>query len=463
MRKFLLVLSIPFILGVLLYAQQTSGIQRASVSEARMLYNREALIADFYNYTPTLPTESIPLNLLKDRARMMCSVKWIPKSDIPYNSGYFKKNELVEGLPYSSVKELQNFIGLDVSIYTFLTAVNNPYSLLYTEDVAAGNPCYLGGVYNGKNSHTFYGTVCSSFTAFCFGEINNYASFNYKNGKVPNYKLKADQSIDAISSGDLFWCPGHVALITEVERNAEAAVVRIELIESAGKKVTVTRYTPTAFARRMGGTLNPKNQAYLYENNLLAKTDEGKRPNMSTDNISSILSNLRVDNLEICTWFGDKPCVGEWDKIMLTFTKKDYDRIIVFLNDEVVDTLDISNEDHSIEYNHGGKGIYKARLASATTISSVFTSFEVLDTKTETYSNTDGSVTILFPDNSNPEIVYWINRAGEQYTFPLTVSETAKKEGKMIIQAKPKPENILRVIYRGEYGRTINRPDHLFQ
>ncbi|MBD5292623.1 MAG: hypothetical protein HDS23_05165 [Bacteroides sp.] len=464
MRKLLLVLSIPIIVGVLLYAQQTSGIQRASNIETCMVYDREALIENFYNYTPALPTESIPLNLLKDKARMMSCIEWIPKSDVPYNSGYFRKDELVQGLPYSSVKELQRFIGLDVSIYTFLTAVNNPYSLLYTEDVAAGNPCYLGGTYNGKNSHTFYGTVCSSFTAFCFGEINNYASFNYKNGQLPHYTLKADQSIDAVSPGDLFWCPGHVALITEVDRNAGGTVVRIELIESAGKKVTTTKYTPTAFARRLGKSLNSKNQGYLYENKLLTKVAGDKEINLPSDSLSSILSDLRVDNKEICTWFGDKPCLGEWDKIMLNFTKKDYDRIFVFLNDVVVDTLDISKDNHSVEYHHRGRGIYKAHLASARGISPVSTSFEVLDTKTKMYDNTDGSMTtILFPDNSNPEIVYWVNRAGEQYTFPLIVSETAKKEGKMVIQAKPKPENILRVIYRGEYGRAINRPDHLFQ
>lgn len=393
----------------------------------------------------------------------MGSVEWVPKTDVPNNLGFFQKGETVTGLPYSSVKELQKFIGLDVSIYTFLTAVNNPHSLLYTQNVAAGNPCYLGGTYKGKNSHTFYGTVCSSFTAFCYGEDNNYASFNYRNGQVPNYYLKPDQSIECVEGGDLYWCPGHVALITGVEKDSSGSVKKIQLFESAGDKVNSRIYTPLAFSFRLSGSGNPKNKGYLYGNKLIKRVEEESMDTLSKQAIQKILNNLELGSDEICTWFGDKPCIGEWDKVVINFSKKNYDRIIISLDDNVVDTLDISKADHSIEYSTRGAGIYKANLASDSEISSNYTSFEVLDTTTKIQQMEDGSVEVFFAANSDPEFVYWVNDAGEQYTFPTNVPVHERNEGRMRVKSCTKKGVVLRVIYRGKFGRAINKPTHLFR
>lgn len=459
MRKYLVFFTLIF-LGLLVYSQQLDDLLQKNNGIVNDNYIN--LLSEIYNCNYNLHNDSITVNGIKSKALLMSNVEWVPKFDIPNNSGHFSKGKPVTGLPYSSVKELQKFIGLDVSIYTFLTAVNNPYSLLYSEDVAEGNPCYLGGTYNGKNSHTFYGTVCSSFTAFCYGENDNYTSDNYRNNQVPNYYLKADQSIENVSSGDLFWCPGHVALLTEVEKDSLGKISKIELFESAGTGVHSKIYTPISFLLRMSGNGNPQKQAYIYRNKLVEQSNSNLDNNPLQNNIQWMINNLPVKNQEICTWFGDKPCIGEWDRIMINFNKKDYDRIIISLNDEVIDTLDISNVEHSIEYKNIGRGIYKAQLASDTIISSDYTSFEIINTATKLHQNPDGTLEVLFADGSQPEIVYWINKAGEQHTFPITISSEAKKEGKMTIQPCNKKDAMLRVIYRGKYGRATNRPDHLF-
>lgn len=415
---------------------------------------------DVFNCSFKKNNDSISHNYIKQRAILMSNVKWCPKSDIPNNLGYFPQGEIIMGLPYSSVKELQKFIGLDVSIYTFLTAVNNPYSLLYSEDVAKGNHCYLGGTYNGINSHTFYGTVCSSFTAFCYGENYNYTSFNYRNELVPNYYQKSDQSLETLEVGNLFWCPGHVALITEVEKDSQNNIRRIELFESGGTKVYSIDYTPTSFLKRMSGNGNPKNKAYLYRNKLV-ETSVGKDYEFKKDDVQLIFDNLSIGNSEICTWFGDRPCLGEWDKLMINFNKQHYDKIIISLNEEVIDTLDISNMEHSIEYEIKSKGIYKAQLASDTIVSPIYTSFEIIDTTTKIRQNDDGTFEVLFADNSDPEIVFWVDKTGDQLSFPITVSSEAKKSGKIVIKPCARKDRILRVIYRGNYGRAINKPDYL--
>lgn len=463
MKKVLLIFSLLF-LGLLLHSQQLSdrfnGQNGILSADSNCDYN--AILSGIYDCNNELHDDSIIKSNLKERALLMSCVEWIPENDVPNNSGIYSKGKKVKGLPYSSVKELQKFIGLDVSIYTFLTAVNNPYSLLYSEDVAEGNPCYLGGTYNGKNSHTFYGTVCSSFTAFCYGENYNYASFNYRDGQVPNYYLKSDQGVEDLSSGDMFWCPGHVALITDVERDSLGHVSKIEMFESAGIKVYSKIYTPSTFMRRMSGNGNPKKQAYLYRNKLVENREGNSNCSFSKGTLQDLLKNLQVGNDEICTWFGDKPCIGEWDKVMINFKKKNFNKLIVSLNDEIVDTLDISSVEHSIEYQIKGEGIYKAQLASDSNISPHFTCFEVIDTSTEIINKEDGSVEIVFAEGSQPEFVFWVTKAGDQHTFPMAVPDRARKYGKMIIEPCTKKDARLRVIYRGKYGRAINRPDHLF-
>lgn len=407
--------------------------------------------------------DSILVDDLQSRAMIMRWVKWTPKHSIPNNTGAFSPGKTLTGLPYSSVKELQKFIGLDVSIYTFLTAVNNPHSLLYTEDVAEGNPCYLGGIYNGKNCHTFYGTVCSSFTAFCYGENYNYTSYNYRDGQVPHYYLKPDQSLENISAGDLFWCPGHVALIYNVERNSLNKVNKIELFESVGTRVSSKSYTPSKFLQRLSGNGNEKKKGYLYGNSMIEFASASKLTAPSKKSVELAYDSIQVNNDEICTWFGDRPCIGEWDKLVINFNKKNFDRIIISQNNEVVDTLDITQLDHSIEYNFKGTGIYEARLATTTTVSPKCTSFEIIDTSTKVIDNKDGTSEIYFAENSNPEIVFWVNKNGYQLSFPNRVTNKDKGDGKMKIKTVARKDAMVRVIYSGEYGRSINKPEYLFK
>lgn len=425
------------------------------------LYNYDRILLDVYTCNYNSQNDSISFRDIKERAILMSFIEWIPQSNIPNNIAFFQKNKKVIGLPYSSVKELQKFIGLDVSIYTFLTAVKNPYSLLYTEDVAMGNPCYLGSTYNGKNCHTFYGTVCSSFIAFCFKDNNNYTSFNYKNGKVSNYYRLLDHNIDSIMEGDLFWTPGHIALITDIETNTSGQTTKLSLYESASDKVHIKNYTRTSFLWKLAGNGNPTKHGYIFRNKLIKKTNDSIDYKLKKINIQSLLDSITMND-EICTWFGDKPCIAEWDRLKLNFNKKIYNKIIICKDNQIIDTLDISNLDHSIEYKLKGAGLYKAQLASDSNISQNYTCFEVINTNTKLTHIDNGLLEIVFPNNSDPEIVYWINQSGEQYTFPITITDNVKNKGRMIIKPCNKKDAILRVIYRGRYGRAINKPNHLF-
>ena len=91
-------------------------------------------------------------------ARILSRVEWTPVAEgMPMRGkGYFKKGVAYTGVPYSSVKSLGRYIGFDIFLKTFLAAVENPRSVLYTEDLS-GKVSNAGG---------YYGAVCSSYTSY---------------------------------------------------------------------------------------------------------------------------------------------------------------------------------------------------------------------------------------------------------------------------------------------------------
>ena len=64
------------------------------------------------------------------KAYQMADIVFFPKTDFSANSRQYSAGKRYKGLVYSSVKEINTYIGTDVSFHTFMTAVNNPKSKL---------------------------------------------------------------------------------------------------------------------------------------------------------------------------------------------------------------------------------------------------------------------------------------------------------------------------------------------
>src|SRR5687768_4608430 len=93
-----------------------------------------------------------------ERARALSQIQWTPVADTmpSRRGGYFEKGKQYTGAPYSSVRSVGRYIGFDISVRTFLAAVENPHSVLYTENLRGEVP----------NAAPYYGTVCSAFTSY---------------------------------------------------------------------------------------------------------------------------------------------------------------------------------------------------------------------------------------------------------------------------------------------------------
>ena len=161
-------------------------------------------------------------------AHIMSRVKWTPVADgIPKRGrGHFKQGTVYTGVPYSSVKTVGRCIGFDIYLKTFLAAVENPHSVLYTEDLS-------GKV---SNAAPYYGKVCSTFTSYALQCALPYRSSHHDTQFRTGVVLVDPQSAQAAEPGDVIYTPpakpgggSHVELVTAVERNGEGVTaVRVE-------------------------------------------------------------------------------------------------------------------------------------------------------------------------------------------------------------------------------------------
>ena len=102
------------------------------------------------NLVDDVPTQGA-LNAIK-KAYQMTDIMFIPRGTFVANSGkkVYYGGEKYQGLGYSSVKEIDTYVGMDVSFHTFMTAIHNPRSVIYTENVSKPP-------YHGKNCAAYYG------------------------------------------------------------------------------------------------------------------------------------------------------------------------------------------------------------------------------------------------------------------------------------------------------------------
>ena len=164
-------------------------------------------------------------------ARILSHVKWTPIADTLPNrkGGFFEKGKEVTGVPYSSVRSEGRYIGFDIAVRTFLAAVENPQSVLYTENLT-------GKV---SNAAAYYGSVCSAYTSYALGcglpEVSRRSGPPVSQGII----LVDPQSAQAAQVGDVIYTPhatessgSHVEIITAVTKDPQGIVTTVRVEES---------------------------------------------------------------------------------------------------------------------------------------------------------------------------------------------------------------------------------------
>lgn len=182
------------------------------------------------------------------RAAQMTEIRWTPRErfptgliihdenhkrvDIDMFAGKFRPQK---GVNYSSVRCYEKFVGDNVLFETYLSAISNPRSVMYTRSQHG----------NGRAMYNFYGTVCSSFAAYVYHLPVRHPCSAWPSipgvTKVDTAQLENLQLCDALLSKT------HIAVITGIERDVDGIVRRITVSESMTPVCAVSQYTPEEF------------------------------------------------------------------------------------------------------------------------------------------------------------------------------------------------------------------------
>lgn len=124
------------------------------------------------------------------------------------------------GLIYSSTLRDGTDALWNVNPSTYYSAVQNPASVLYTED-------NRGRVWNEAG---YYGSVCSTTALKACGYKYPYNTYEVN----ALFTEKTDHSIENVEPGDILWTSGHVAGVVEVIESSDNVVLGIRIVEQSG-------------------------------------------------------------------------------------------------------------------------------------------------------------------------------------------------------------------------------------
>lgn len=337
------------------------------------------------------------INAVK-KAYHLTDITFTPLRSIDYNVGTYQPNTLYKGMIYSSVKETGTYVGSNVSFHTFMTAIHNPRSRIYTDRVDESP-------YHGTNCRSYYGVVCSSLVSYALGLSPIHSSYDF----VASEEMEElDYSnIDSFHIADLLWKSGHIALITDVVRDKNDNVVSLEIseaIQSGCRRYSVAK---SAFKRSVA----PEFEKALRYKHLDINFNYSPAPEFVT-----VFDENPVPfefNEDICVDKGDKSCyfVGEDVVLNLSLPKGTVEiyKDNALLSEVEVDSLDLRLTD--LDY-----GSYQARIVEGE-LSSDFTSWIVVD---KTIVPLSAEMKLYFKsENATPLSIFFCNKSGGR-SYPLT-------------------------------------------
>lgn len=395
------------------------------------------------------------------KAKQMLNVAWTPTNGtMPKKDGVSNYANAVNqtGVPYSAVLETNTYIPQNVSFYTFVSAVNNPYSLLYTENVAGNHyRSAIGKTYHGNvpadgQRGTYMGSTCSMLIGYALGFRIMYGAgkmYTMTDTFIPVY----DQSAQGVELMDILLSPGHGILVTDIWRTKRGEVVRIKTIEEVGNVIEKT-FTADEFNTFLA---NGDNTGYtltrykdLYKNTeyhpspVVAVTDEGEAP------VNPVF------NEDICVFKGDKSTFTEGDVIRVNFFNGSYTAMEIYKNDVLVSTVEnLDTTTHYVDVStvSSGYGKYKARMEKTGGGYSDFTYWEVLNCDVqydkETYTVTFSS------ENAVARQAKYVRITGNLYP---AIDLEDRQSGSVVYTPDFTPNQTIYLIveFVGEYGATFS-------
>lgn len=383
------------------------------------------------------------------KAHQLTDLEFVPANTLIANKKKtYQPNQKYKGVIYSSVMETSTYVGLDVSIHTFMTALNNPRSVLYTEHLNEYP-------YHGSRIASYYGTVCSAFVSYALG-FKAYQT-TYDIAEHDFMTLVDNQSAKGIQLADVLWQKDHVALITGIRRNkTNGEIVRIEISEawlSGARRRVVEGESDFNKMLEKG-----KWKIYRYKN-------------LEKNSYTPWTDFVAVDgehrttfqyNDAICPNKGDKSCYITGENVVLNIT--DGYRKLEIYKDEVLYKQFRVGDDLDIVLRDLPYGDYKARVRKWWKKSD-FTYWKIIDAQVNT--NEENGTVSFHSDNATPIYLEFCTITGSRPIWAWYIlTEKDIANGFVNVSKLPlygrlmkKTSNMYaKVHFECDYGRAVNKP-----
>lgn len=321
------------------------------VSEVELLTENETI-----EEIPLKPKNAIEIGRLNavKKAYQMTDLVFTPLLPIEANYSTYNAGETYTGLIYSSVKEIGTYVGSSVSFHTFMTAIHNPRSKIYTERLDRYP-------YHGYNCKAYYGTVCSGLVSYALGL--SYGSYDFPTSEL--MEAVNAELIDSVHVADVLWNSQHVAMITNVYRNRKGQVKDVEISEAVQYGCVRETISASRFA-----ALTQSKYKHIYRYKYIGD-------NIKYDPAPQFVAVLDetpvsfVYNDDLCPDKGDKACYREDEDVIINIMH-DFKYLEVYKDEELVLTIE-STSDRDIVLQDLAFGDYKARICYGETL--VFSDF----------------------------------------------------------------------------------------
>lgn len=309
------------------------------------------------------------LNVI-NRAYQMAKLTYTPVANLPTQvnttkyPGYVPSGTKVTGVMYSSVRNEALYVPQCVSLDTYMTALLNPNSYIYTK--TEPSPHY--------NALTYYGAVCSSMVGWCYGidsVIPTTVSFDNYDGM----EVIENQSPYGLKLGDMLnRSDHHIVIITDIVRNNRGIISKIEVSEqvsSSSHPMTRRQYlTPTQI---QSSYFNIGYVAYRYH--YIYKVPYTASPWVNLDDEAE----EPTWNLNLSPRRGDKANWRPGETIEIDVTDaEEYTGVKLYKGNELQETITIPSG-NLIRYVGLDAGAYKVCLTDGTNDSD-FAYFNIIDT-----------------------------------------------------------------------------------
>lgn len=184
------------------------------------------------------------------RSKQLATLHWTPVGIVPtvkaarspegvkvYHKLFCPAYRPQTGVVYSSVRLYEKYVGYNVSLETYMTAVANPNSVIYTRNLHDAP---------GHGVGCYYGSVCSSYVSYTLDLPYRMRCKDWPGWPgitpVDSSKLENLRLCDIVLN-----VTKHIAIITDIERDVDGTVHGITVSECTHPNTTCNRFTPDEF------------------------------------------------------------------------------------------------------------------------------------------------------------------------------------------------------------------------